>query len=74
MTTKSYKLENLDCANCAAKMEHDIAEIDGVASAKISFMTMKMRVSFDDGADQESVLNRAQQIVSEYEKDCRIVR
>lgn len=71
---KSYKLENLECANCAAKMENDISKLDGIESADIAFMTGRMRIEFDEDADIDSVLEAAQGIVSKYERDCRIVR
>ena len=45
---KVFQLEDLDCANCAAKMERAIAKIDGVTSATVSFMTQRMTVEADD--------------------------
>jgi len=45
---KSYKLEDLDCANCAAKMERGIQEIPGVRSASVTFMTQKLVMEIDD--------------------------
>lgn len=71
---KSFKLVNLECANCAAKMENDIAKIKGVDDAKVAFMSSRLKISFADGADTEEVLEQAQTIVSGYEKDCRIVQ
>ena len=41
---KVFKLEDLDCANCAAKMENAISKIEGVESANVSFMTQKMTI------------------------------
>ena len=64
---KSFKLENLDCANCAAKMEAGINELPGVNKATISFMTSKLMID-TDAADA------AQAVCTSYEKDCRIVR
>ena len=60
---KSFKLENLDCANCAAKMEAGINELPGVNKASISFMTSKLMIDAD-----------AADVCTSYEKDCRIVR
>ena len=73
---KSFKLENLDCANCAAKMEHDISQLPGVNKATISFMTSKLMLDAQAKtvADLEPVLDAAQAICTGYEKDCRIVR
>ena len=45
---KTYKLIDLDCANCAAKMEEAIKKIDGVTGATVSFMAQKMTVEGDD--------------------------
>ena len=47
---KSYKIE-VDCANCAQKMEDAANTVTGVAKATVSFMTQKMNVEFDEGAD-----------------------
>ena len=69
---KSFKLENLDCANCAAKMEAGINELPGVNKASISFMTIDA-----DAADEEAlaaIVDAAQAVCTSYEKDCRIVR
>ena len=45
---KKFKLQDLDCANCAAKMEESIKKIDGVNDAVVSFMTQKMTVDADE--------------------------
>lgn len=70
---KSFKLQDLDCANCASKMECDIAKLDGVNSANISFMTSKLVIDASDDRF-DSVLAEAQSICSKYEPDCVIVR
>lgn len=73
---KSFKLENLDCANCAAKMETGINELPGVNKASISFMTSKLMIDAD-AADEEAlaaIVDAAQAVCTSYEKDCRIVR
>ena len=73
---KSFKLENLDCANCAAKMEAGINELPGVNKAYISFMTSKLMID-TDAADAETlaaIVDAAQAVCTSYEKDCRIVR
>lgn len=69
---KSFKLENLDCANCAAKMEHDISKLAGVNKATISFMTSKLMLDADDAAF-DTVLSEAQSICTKYEPDCTIL-
>ena len=68
---RSYKLANLGCANCAAKMEHDIAALDGVESARISFMTQRLIIEADESALPQ-VLEKARRICSSYESDCTI--
>lgn len=70
---KTFRLENLDCANCAAKMERGIAKLDGVQSASISFMTQKLTLEADDDAFAD-VLDRAVAVCRKIEPDCVIVR
>lgn len=70
---KSFNLENLDCANCAAKMEAGISELPGVNKASISFMTSKLLIDADT-EDFDALLDAAQQVCTSFEKDCRIVR
>lgn len=50
---KKFKLTDLDCANCAAKMEEAIKKIEGVSNATVSFMTQKMTVEADDSRFDE---------------------
>lgn len=69
---KIFKLEELDCANCAAKMEAAINKIEGVNSATISFMTEKFTIDADDNRFDE-ILKEAQRIIKKIEPDCRIV-
>lgn len=71
---KSFELENLECANCAAKMERDISAFPEVNKCTITFMTSRMSISMADDADLNDVLDRAQQVMKKYEKDCTIVR
>ena len=70
---KVFKLEDLDCANCAAKMEDAINKIDGVEKATISFMTQKLTLVADD-ARFDAILDEAQKAVARFEPDCTIVR
>lgn len=60
---KTFKVLNLDCANCAAKMERNINKINGVQSASINFMTTKLILEAED--------NRFDEIVAEAEKACQ---
>lgn len=68
-----FKLEDLDCANCAAKMERGISQIDGVKNVNVNFMAMRMTLEADDGRF-ESILDEAQRVCKKIEPDCRIVR
>ena len=69
---KVFKLEDLDCAHCAAKMQDAIAKIDGVNSVSINFLMQKMTLDADD-AVFEDVLKKAQKAIKKVEPDCRIV-
>lgn len=70
---KIYKLEDLDCANCAAKMEAGIKKLDGVEDATVSFLTQKMTVIFADGADIDGIMQKAAALCRKIEPDCRIL-
>lgn len=52
---KIYNIE-VDCANCANKMEKAANKIDGVASATINFMTLKMSIVFDEGVNEKQIM------------------
>jgi len=69
---KRYKLESLDCANCAAKMEERIKKIDGVTDASISFLMQKLTLEAPDDRFDE-VLREAQKVCAAVEPDCRII-
>lgn len=69
---KVFKLEDLDCANCAAKMERGIAKINGVMSANVSFMSQKLTIEADD-AKFDEILKEAVRICKKIEPDCRII-
>lgn len=70
---KVFKMEDLECANCAAKMQDAISKIDGVNSANISFMTQKLTLDAEDERF-DAILDAAQKAISKFEKDCVIVR
>lgn len=71
---KSFQLEDLECANCAAKMEREISAFPEVRKCSVTFMTSRMSITVDDDADLDAVLDKAQKVISSYERDCRIVR
>lgn len=71
---KSFQLEDLECANCAAKMEREISAFPEVRKCTVTFMTSRMSITVDDDADLDAVLDKAQKVISSYERDCHIVR
>lgn len=69
---KKFKMENLDCANCAAKMEAAIKKIPGVVDANMNYMTQKLTLEAEDERFEE-VLAAAQKCCDKVDKGCRIV-
>ncbi|MCH5300614.1 MAG: cation transporter [Ruminococcus sp.] len=68
---KTFKLIDLDCANCAAKMENGIKKLDGVIDAKISFMTQKLTIEAEDESF-DKIMKQAQKVCKKIEPDCVI--
>ncbi len=68
---KTYKIE-VDCANCAAKMEEAAKKTEGVKDATVNFMTLKMKVEFEEGADTKEVMDRVFKACRKIEPDCEI--
>ena len=68
---KSYKIE-VDCANCANLMEQAAKKTPGVKDCTVSFMTLKMKVEFEDGADIDSVMQDVVKNCKVVEDDCQI--
>lgn len=69
---KTFKLVDLDCANCGAKMEEAIKKIDGVADASVSFMMQKLTVEAEE-QDFDRIMKQAQKVCRKIEPDCEIV-
>ena len=69
---KSFKMIDLDCANCAAKMEAAIKKIDGVEDAAVSFMAQKLTIEADD-ARFEEIMDQVVKACKKVEPDCVIV-
>jgi len=69
--TKTYKIE-VDCANCANKMEAAVNKLSGVKKASVNFMALKMTVEFEDGADEKAILKEALAVCRKIEPDCEI--
>lgn len=70
---KIYNVENLCCANCAAKMEENIQKIEGVNSANVNFLTQKLTLDADE-ARLDAILDEAERIIKKIEPDCVLVR
>ena len=68
---KTYKIE-VDCANCAQKMEDAANTVSGVAKATVSFMTQKMNVEFAEGADPKATMQNVLAACKKVEDDCEI--
>ena len=68
---KSYKID-VDCANCAAKMEEAAKKVEGVKNAAVNFMLLKMNVEFDDGAEPAAVMENVLAACNKADSDCEI--
>lgn len=69
---KTFRLEDLDCAHCAGKMETAIRKLEGVREANIAFFAQKITIDAEDERFDE-ILKEAQRIVKSVEPDCRII-
>ena len=70
---KSFKLDEIDCANCALKLEDAIKKIDGVDDAKVNFMTQKLTLNAADDRFAQ-VLDDVVALVAKMEPDCEVIR
>ena len=68
---KSYKID-VDCAACADKMEQAAKKIPGIKNASVNFMTLKMLVEFEEGAEVSRVMNNVREACKKVEADCEI--
>ena len=68
---KNYKVE-VDCANCANKMEEAAGKLPGVKSIRVNFMTQKMTVEFEDGADAAAVMKEVSTCCKKVDDDFEI--
>ena len=69
---KVFMLQDLDCANCAAKMERAVAKIDGVTFANVSFMSQKLTIEADD-AKFDDIMKEVVKTCKKVEPDCIII-
>ena len=70
---KVFKVENVDCAHCAIKMQQGIEKIDGVVSAVLNFMTQRLTIEFDE-TKQERILEEAEKACKKIDRDVKIIR
>lgn len=68
---RSYKID-VDCANCANKMEEAAKKTEGVKDATVNFMMLKMNVEFDENADVKAVMKDVLKNCKRVEDDCEI--
>ena len=70
---KSYKLDEIDCANCARELQEGLAKLDGVKDVSVNFMLQKLTLEADDDQFDE-VLDRVVDYTADAEPDCEILR
>lgn len=68
---KTYKID-VDCANCANKMELAAAKVDGVKSASVNFMLLKMKVEFEDEADEKKIMKEVRKVCRRVDDDAEV--
>ena len=68
---KTYKID-VDCANCANKMEIATNKVDGIKEASVNFMALKMNIEFDDVVDEKAVMKKVLKACRKVESDCEI--
>lgn len=69
--TKTYKID-VDCVSCANKMEVAAGKVEGVKYAAVNFMTLKMRIDFQDGVEEKAVMQAVLKACKKVERDCEI--
>lgn len=69
---KVFQLEDLDCANCAAKMQDAILKIDGVTDAEVNFLLQKLTITADD-ASFDKIMKQVVKACRKIEPDCEII-
>lgn len=70
---KNFKLEDLDCANCAMKMERAIAKIDGVDAVNVNFMAQRMTIEADE-EKFDAIMEKVIKTCKKVEPDCKIIK
>lgn len=70
---KIYKLRNLDCGNCAAKMEAAIARLPEVEAVTVSFLLQRLTVCYAAGASEQEALGKIKGMIAKVEPDCEVL-
>lgn len=70
---KVYKLQNLDCANCAAKMENAIAALAGIERVSVNFMTQRLRIEVQESDRLDAIMQEVVSVCRRIEPDCKIL-
>ena len=70
---KAFKLDEIDCANCARELQDGLAKLDGVTSVSVNFMTQKLTLEAED-ARFDAVLDQVVKVAARVEPDCEIIR
>ena len=70
---KTFNLENLDCANCAMKMENRVNKIDGVKKANFNFIMQKLVIEADD-ENSEKTMDEVVDVCKKVDYNCKIIR
>lgn len=69
---KIYKMQNVDCAHCAMKMQNEILKIEGVISASVNFLTQRLSLEFDE-SKQKEILEKARKACKKIDSDAEII-
>ena len=69
---KQFKLDEIDCANCARELQEELAKLEGVKSVSVNFMTQKLTLEADD-TEFDEVLDRVVEFTADAEPDCEII-
>ena len=70
---KTYRLKNLDCANCARKMEDEIKKLQGINAASVSFLTQRISLDLSESADISKLEKAIVKICKKIESDCEVI-
>ncbi|MEG2770000.1 MAG: cation transporter [Oscillospiraceae bacterium] len=69
---KAFKIKNLDCANCAAKLEEEIRKVNGVNNVSIAFMTQKMMLDMET-SDSDNIMREVKKAIRRTEPGCELI-